>query len=120
MKSPVAMISYSRIDAAAAELLHDELALRRFDVVHDRYSFTEGSRIPADMTTGVETCDLFVPYLTPSSLYLGRGARRTATGTRWRTPPCASPPPSQPHTRHTRYTDHHSPFPRSRRPAHRR
>lgn len=70
MKSPVAMISYSWSDATAAELLHDEFALRGFDLVHDRYSFIDGSRIPAAMATGVESCDVFVSYLTPSSLYL--------------------------------------------------
>ena len=43
------MISYSWHDTTAAELLHDELSLRGFQVVHDRYSFTEGSRIPAAM-----------------------------------------------------------------------
>jgi hypothetical protein len=39
MNSPVAMISYSWSDEDAAELLHDELAIRGFEVVHDRHSF---------------------------------------------------------------------------------
>jgi len=64
------MISYSWEDAAAAEVIHDEFALRGFDVIHDRYSFAEGSRIPTNMNTGVERCDVFVTYLTPNSLYL--------------------------------------------------
>jgi hypothetical protein len=64
------MISYSWHDDAAAELLHDEVALRGFQVIHDRYSFTEGSRIPANMTDAVRKCDVFVAYLTPHSLYL--------------------------------------------------
>ncbi len=70
MESPVAMISYSWADSDAAELLHDELALRGFTVIHDKYSFTDGSRIPANMSKAVEHCDVFVAYLTPNSLYL--------------------------------------------------
>lgn len=66
------MISYAWHDASAAELLHDEFALRGFQVIHDRYSFTEGSRIPTNMADAVETCDVFVAYLTPHSLYLDR------------------------------------------------
>lgn len=72
MDAPLAMISYSWADAEAAELLHDELALRGFRVIHDRHTFTEGSRIPANMTAGVDTCDVFVAYLTRHSLYLDR------------------------------------------------
>ncbi len=71
-RSPTAMISYSWHDTTAAELLRDELALRGFQVIHDRYSFTEGSRIPAAMASAVDTCDVFVAYLTPHSLYLDR------------------------------------------------
>src|SRR5690554_2352853 len=67
--SPLAMISYSWKDASSAELLHDELALRAFRVLHDRYSFTEGSRISSNMATAVEDCDVFIAYLTPHSLY---------------------------------------------------
>lgn len=74
MASPVAMISYSWADSDAAELLHDEFALRGFSVIHDRYSFTDGSRIPANMTNAVAACDVFVAYLTPNSLYLNRSA----------------------------------------------
>ncbi len=70
MKSPIAMISYSSHDHVAAELLHDEFALRGFSVAHDRYTFTDGSRIPASMTSAVDNCDVFVSYLTRNSLYL--------------------------------------------------
>lgn len=70
MDSPLAMISYSWKDASAAELLHDELTLRAFRVLHDRYSFTEGSRIQTSMATAVAGCDVFIAYLTPHSLYL--------------------------------------------------
>ena len=72
MRPPCAMISYSWADENAAELLHDELALRGFEVIHDRYSFDDGSRIPANMAAAVERADAFIPYLTPSSLYLDR------------------------------------------------
>jgi len=72
MDSPVAMISYSSADQEAAELLHDELALRCFRVIHDGHTFTDGSRIQTDMAEGVESCDVFVAYLTPNSLYLDR------------------------------------------------
>lgn len=72
MASPTAMISYSSHDATSAELLHDEFALRGFQLIHDRYTFAEGSRIPTDMADAVETCDLFVAYLTRHSLYLDR------------------------------------------------
>ena len=68
------MISYSWHDADAAELLHDELALRGFKVIHDQYSFTDGSRILANMDEAVNECDVFIPYLTPHSLYLSQTA----------------------------------------------
>ncbi len=76
MESPVAMVSYASIDGAAAELIHDELALRGFRVIQDRYSFSDGSRIPTNMTSAVDTCDVFVAYLTPSSLYLDRAGEQ--------------------------------------------
>ncbi len=72
MNSPISMISYSSKDRAAADLIQDELALRGFDVFRDQNSFTDGSRIPANMKRGVETCDVFVAYLTPHSLYLNQ------------------------------------------------
>ena len=72
MNSPIAMISYSSKDCVAADLIQDELALRGFDVFRDQNSFTDGSRIPANMKRGVETCDVFVAYLTRHSLYLNR------------------------------------------------
>jgi hypothetical protein len=68
--SPVAMISYSWADSEPAELLHDELALRGFEVIHDRYTFETGNRIATAMSAGVERCDVFIPYLTRNSLYL--------------------------------------------------
>ena len=76
MAPPTAMISYSWCDATAAELLHDEFALRGFQLIHDRYTFTEGSRISANMADAVETCDVFVAYLTRHSLYLDRPAHQ--------------------------------------------
>ena len=72
MNSPIAMISYSSKDCVAADLIQDELALRGFDVFRDQKSFTDGSRISTNMTTGVEGCNVFVAYLTPHSLYLNR------------------------------------------------
>ena len=72
MNSPIAMISYSSKDCVAADLIQDELALRGFDVFRDQTSFTDGSRISTNMTTGVEGCDVFVAYLTPHSLYLNQ------------------------------------------------
>ena len=65
-----AMVSYQAADYGAAELLHEELALRGFVVVHDRCSFTGGARIAQEMEVGVQTCDAFIAYLTPNSLYL--------------------------------------------------
>jgi hypothetical protein len=75
-----AMISYSWVDSVAAELFHEELALRGFDVFHDRCSFPLGSRIGRSMADAVARCDAFVVYLTPSSLYLDKphGAPRPA------------------------------------------
>jgi hypothetical protein len=75
-----AMVSYSWDDASAAELLHEELALRGLDVFHDRCSFPLGTRIGQNMADAVERCDAFVAYLTPSSLYLGtpKGSARPA------------------------------------------
>ena len=66
-----AMVSYQSTDRAAAELLHEELSLRGFVVVHDQCTFTAGSRIADEMELGVDTCDAFLGYLTPESLYLG-------------------------------------------------
>ena len=65
-----AMVSYQSADCGAAELLHEELALRGFVVVHDRCSFPGGARIAREMELGVQTCDAFIAYLTPNSLYL--------------------------------------------------
>ena len=70
MNSPIAMISYSSKDCVAADLIQDELALRGFNVIRDQISFTDGSRNANNMKTGVETCDVFVAYLTRHSLYL--------------------------------------------------
>jgi SMODS-associated and fused to various effectors sensor domain/TIR domain len=63
------MISYQWSDADAAELLHEELALRGLVVHHDRCSFSAGSRIGASMDDAVRDCDGFIAYLTPYSLY---------------------------------------------------
>ena len=65
-----AMVSYQSADYDAAELLHQELALRGFVVVHDHCSFTGGARIAQEMEVGVQSCDVFVAYLTRNSLYL--------------------------------------------------
>jgi hypothetical protein len=67
-----AMISYSWDDAIAAELLHEELALRGLAVFHDRCTFPTSTRIAHSMADAVGRCDAFVAYLTPSSLYLGQ------------------------------------------------
>ncbi|MGA2804549.1 MAG: SAVED domain-containing protein [Acidimicrobiales bacterium] len=72
MASLSAMVSYSWNDAEAAELIHEELAIRGFEVFHDRCSFPLGSRIGQNMVDAVDACDVFVAYLTPSSLYLGK------------------------------------------------
>lgn len=65
------MISYQWTDAEPAELLHQELALRGLVVYHDRCSFPTGSRIGSNMDEAVSSCDGFVAYLTPNSLYEG-------------------------------------------------
>ena len=64
------MVSYQSGDADAAELLHEELALRGFVVVHDLCTFASGSRVAEEMSLGVETCHALLSYLTPNSLYL--------------------------------------------------
>ena len=66
-----AMVSYQSADYDAAELLHEELALRGFVVVHDQCSFAGGARVTREMEVGVNDCDAFIAYLTPNSLYLG-------------------------------------------------
>jgi hypothetical protein len=63
------MVSYSWEDADAAELIHEELALRGLTVFHDRCTFPSGTRIAQNMADAAATCDAFVAYLTPSSLY---------------------------------------------------
>lgn len=74
------MVSYQWDDAPAAELLHEELALRGLLVFHDRCAFPSGSRIASNMDNAVATCDGFVAYLTPNSLYESRppGSARPA------------------------------------------
>ncbi len=70
MNEPItAMVSYNWDDSAAAELLHEELALRGLTVFHDRCTFPAGLRIAPSMAEAVASCDSFVAYLTPSSLY---------------------------------------------------
>lgn len=66
-----ALVGYQWSDSAAAELLHEELALRGFTVLHDRCTFTVGTRIDTAMVHAVEHCDAYVPLLTPHSLYEG-------------------------------------------------
>lgn len=66
------MVSYSREDAGAAELIHEELALRGLTVFHDRCTFPSGSRVAQNMADAVSTCDSCVAYLTPASLYESR------------------------------------------------
>jgi hypothetical protein len=66
----IALISYQWNDSVAAEFIHEELALRGFKVIHDRCTFLHGSRLPTNMADAVARCDVFVAYLTRSSLYL--------------------------------------------------
>ena len=66
----IALVSYQWDDAVAAELIHEELTLRGFTVIHDHCTFLHGSRLPTNMADAVERCDAFVAYLTRSSLYL--------------------------------------------------
>ncbi|MGI8413892.1 MAG: SAVED domain-containing protein [Solirubrobacteraceae bacterium] len=68
------MVSYSGDNANAAELIHEELALRGLSVFHDRCTFPSGSRIGQNMAEAVARCDSFVAYLTPKSLYEARPA----------------------------------------------
>ena len=63
------MISYSWHDAVAADLLHEELALRGVYVLRDKSSFSPGTRISTAMREAVANCDGYVAYFTPSSLY---------------------------------------------------
>lgn len=72
MTTPLVMVSYSWNDAGAAELLHEELALRGVAVAHDRCTFPAGSRIAGSMRQAAETCDGYVGYFTKSSLYEDR------------------------------------------------
>ena len=72
MTTPLVMVSYSWEDADAAELLHEELALRGVAVAHDRCTFPTGSRIAGAMRHAAETCDGYVVYFTKSSLYESR------------------------------------------------
>jgi hypothetical protein len=68
--SPVAFLSYSWADSNAASLLHDELALRGFDVVQDQTSFHVGDRLGTTMADVVAHCDVYVGCLSRASLYL--------------------------------------------------
>lgn len=69
MTTPLVMVSYSSADAEAAELLHEELAMRGVAVAHDRCTFPTGARIAGAMSDAVDGCDGFVVYFTKSSLY---------------------------------------------------
>src|SRR4051794_11018656 len=66
----LAMISYQSTDRAISEIMHEEVAMRGFTVIHDKCSFQPGARIQSEMADGVESCDAFFAYLTPNSLYL--------------------------------------------------
>jgi TIR domain/SMODS-associated and fused to various effectors sensor domain len=63
------MVSYQSADAVSSVRLRDELRLRGFVVVHDRTSFRGGEHVGNQMADGVDTCDAFVAYITPSYLY---------------------------------------------------
>jgi hypothetical protein len=65
----VAMVSYQSADSASSVRLRDELRLRGFVVVHDRTSFRGGEHVANQMADGVERCDAFLAYVTPSYLY---------------------------------------------------
>lgn len=67
-----AFIGYRWDDAPAAELLHEELALRGLTVLHDRCTFTVGTRLDTAMDDAVQRCDAYLPLLTPRSLYEDR------------------------------------------------
>ena len=71
MRPLTSMVSYQWTDALPAELLHEELAFRGLSVFHDRCTFPSGSRIGQNMDEAVSSCDGFVAYLTPNSLYEG-------------------------------------------------
>ena len=70
MPAPLlAVVSYQSADGVAAELLHEEMAFRGLSVAHDQCTFGAGSRLGQTMEDAVATCDGFVAYLTPNSLY---------------------------------------------------
>lgn len=70
------MISYSSRDRRSANLIHDELALRCFDVIQDVPSFNVGDRIQHRMKEAVEECDVFISVVTKNSLYLDQDDSR--------------------------------------------
>lgn len=76
----VAFIGYQSTDHESAEILHVEHALRGMTVIHDRCTFTVGTRIASAMSDAVAGCDAYVPLLTPNSLYEAdpEGAARPA------------------------------------------
>lgn len=64
-----ALVGYQWSDSDSAELLHEELAMRGLTVIHDRCTFTLGTPIATAMRDAVDTCNAYVPFLTPRSLY---------------------------------------------------
>lgn len=65
----MAMVSYQSADSVSAVRLRDELRLRGFVVVHDKTSFRGGEHVASQMADGIERCDAFLAYITPSYLY---------------------------------------------------
>jgi hypothetical protein len=63
------MVSYQSADSLSSLRLRDELRLHGFVVVHDRTSFRGGEHVAYQMADGVELCDAFLAYITPSYLY---------------------------------------------------
>jgi hypothetical protein len=63
------MLSYQSADARHVDLLHDEIALRGMRVLRDQATFGHGRRLDGEMAESVRSCDAFLIYLTPNSLY---------------------------------------------------
>jgi len=72
--SKTVFISYSRSDKAIAEQLAHSIRARGFDVFFDRTDVTAGRSYEKKIEKAINTCDLFVFLITPSSIARGKYA----------------------------------------------
>jgi TIR domain. len=65
---PKFFITHSWKDIEFARRLTDDLSARGLDGFFDAYSIQPGDNIPERIARGLETCDVYVPMLSPTAV----------------------------------------------------